>query len=401
MMKSKQLTGLILAGVTGLTMMGMMACEGDNVIGGSALKTPNLANASSFNYETVTLLNGTSLSVKDMIMGRTFKFTNGFPSTTGSVDTDMQEAAMTFSNASAQLGRVLFYDKRMSLNNTVSCGSCHHQSLGFSDRMPVSVGFGGKVTRRNSMSINNPVSFNNLFWDSRAQSPMDLSLRPVFDHIEMGMESDEMLEKKLAATDFYGPLFKEAFGTTEITRRKVSLAITHFVTSMVSMHSKNDKVSEGMAQFTAMEKMGHDLFFSERASCFKCHSGSNFSAPDDPGGAYGAPTVAGTANIGLDKSYADNGKGNGKFRIPSLRNIELSAPYMHDGRFTTLEAVVDHYSRGIQAHPHLDANLKDGNGQPKKMNFTTEEKDALVAFLRTLTDVSFISNPKYSDPFAN
>lgn len=401
MMKSKQLTGLILAGVTGLTMMGMMACEGDNVIGGSALKTPNLANASSFNYETVTLLNGTSLSVKDMIMGRTFKFTNGFPSTTGNVDTDMQEAAMTFSNASAQLGRVLFYDKRMSLNNTVSCGSCHHQSLGFSDRMPVSVGFGGKVTRRNSMSINNPVSFNNLFWDSRAQSPMDLSLRPVFDHIEMGMESDEMLEKKLAATDFYGPLFKEAFGTTEITRRKVSLAITHFVTSMVSMHSKNDKVSEGMAQFTAMEKMGHDLFFSERASCFKCHNGSNFSAPDDPGGAYGAPTVAGTANIGLDKSYADNGKGNGKFRIPSLRNIELSAPYMHDGRFTTLEAVVDHYSRGIQAHPHLDANLKDGNGQPKKMNFTAEEKDALVAFLRTLTDVSFISNPKYSDPFAN
>jgi cytochrome c peroxidase len=230
---------------------------------------------------------------------------------------------------------------------------------------------------------------------------MDLSLRPVFDHIEMGMESDEMLEKKLAATDFYGPLFKEAFGTTEITRRKVSLAITHFVTSMVSMHSKNDKVSEGMAQFTAMEKMGHDLFFSERASCFKCHNGSNFSAPDDPGGAYGAPTVAGTANIGLDKSYADNGKGNGKFRIPSLRNIELSAPYMHDGRFTTLEAVVDHYSRGIQAHPHLDANLKDGNGQPKKMNFTAEEKDALVAFLRTLTDVSFISNPKYSDPFAN
>lgn len=106
--------------------------------------------------------------------------------------------------------------------------------------------------------------------------------------------------------------------------------------------------------------------FSERTGCFKCHSGSNFSAPDDPGGAYGAPTVAGTANVGLDKTYADNGKGNGKFRIPSLRNIELSAPYMHDGRFNTLEAVVDHYSHGIQAHPHLDANLKDKNGQPKR-----------------------------------
>ncbi|MFM8995855.1 MAG: cytochrome-c peroxidase [Bacteroidota bacterium] len=401
MMKSKQLTGLILAGLTGLTMLGMVACDGDNPIGGVALKTPNLANASSFDYEYVTMVNGTSLSVKNMILGRSFKFTNGFPGTTGNVDTDMQEAAMTFSNASAKLGRVLFYDKRMSLNNTVSCGSCHHQSLGFSDRMPVSVGFGGKVTRRNSMSINNPVSFNNLFWDSRAQSPMDLSLRPVFDHIEMGMESDEMLEKKLAATDFYGPLFQEAFGSTEISRRKVSLAMTHFVSSMVTMNSKNDKVNEGLAQFTMMEKMGHDLFFSERASCFKCHSGSNFSAPDDPGGAYGAPTVAGTANVGLDKTYADNGKGNGNFRIPSLRNIELSAPYMHDGRFGTLESVIDHYSRGIQAHPHLDANLKDDRGNPKRMNFTAEEKDALIAFLRTLTDVSFISNPKYSDPFAN
>ncbi|MBM3937704.1 MAG: cytochrome-c peroxidase [Sphingomonadales bacterium] len=403
MMKSKQLTGLILAGATGLTMLGMVACDGDKPIGGVPLKTPNLANASSFDYEHVTMVNGTSLSVKDMILGRSFRFTNtGFPNTGGgSVDKDMEEAANTFSNASAKLGRVLFYDKRMSLNNAVSCGSCHHQSLGFSDRMPVSVGFGGKVTRRNSMSINNPVSFNNLFWDSRAQSPMDLSLRPVFDHIEMGMESDEMLEKKLAATDFYGPLFQEAFGSKEITRRRISLAITHFVTSMVTMNSKNDKVNEGLAQFTMMEKMGHDLFFSERASCFKCHSGSNFSAPDDPGGAYGGPTVAGTANVGLDKTYADNGKGNGKFRIPSLRNIELSAPYMHDGRFGSLESVIDHYSRGIQAHPHLDANLKDERGNPKRMNFTAEEKDALIAFLHTLTDVSFISNPKYSDPFAN
>ena len=401
MMNIKQLTGVILGGVTGLVMLGMIACDGDNAISGSILKTPNLSNASSFDYEFVTQVNGTSLSVKDMILSRSFKFNTGFPPGSGNVDSDMQEAAMTFSNASAKLGRVLFYDKRMSLNNTVSCGSCHHQSLAFSDRQPISVGFGGKTTRRNSMSINNPVTFNNLFWDSRAQSPMDLSLRPVFDHIEMGMESDEMLEKKLAATDFYAPLFKDAFGTSEITRRKISLAITHFVTSMVSMNSKNDKVNEGMAQFTQMEKMGQDLFFSERAACFKCHSGSNFSAPDDPGGAYGAPTVAGTANIGLDRSYADNGKGNGKFRIPSLRNIELSAPYMHDGRFNTLEAVIDHYSRGIQAHPHLDANLKDGNGQPKRMNFTAEEKDAMIAFLRTLTDVSFVSNPKYSDPFAN
>ena len=400
-MNIRQLTGVILVGVTGLVTLGMVACDGDNAIAANQLKKPNLSG--TFDYENFKSPSGANVSIKDLLQFRAFKFTNGFPGSSGNVDTDMEEAAMTFSNASATLGRVLFYDKRMSLNNTVSCGSCHHQAIGFSDRMPVSVGFGGKTTKRNSMSINNPVQFNNLFWDSRAQSTMDLSLRPVFDHIEMGMESDEMLEKKLAATDFYGPLFNQAFGTPEITRRKISLAITHFLSSMVSMNSKSDMVeaNSGQVQFSMLEKMGHDLFFSERTGCFKCHSGSNFSAPDDPGGAYGAPTVAGTANVGLDKTYADNGKGNGKFRIPSLRNIELSAPYMHDGRFNTLEAVVDHYSHGIQAHPHLDANLKDKNGQPKKMNFTQEEKDALVAFLRTLTDPVFTKDPKYSDPFAN
>lgn len=398
-MRTKQLRGIILAGVTGLVGVGIVACDGDNRVAGVELKVPNLVGA-DYDYERALVAGGNTLNVKDLLTNRAFKTSFGFPNT-GTEDLDMQEAATTFSNASAKLGRVLFYDKRMSLNNTVSCGSCHHQSLGFSDRMSVSVGFGGRTTHRNSMSINNPATFNNLFWDSRAQSPMDLSLRPVFDHIEMGMESDEMLEKKLAATDYYAALFQEAFGSKEITRRKVSLAITHFVSSMVSLNAKNDKVASGLAQFTAQEKLGRDLFFSDRAGCFNCHAGSNFSAPDEPGGAYGAPTVAGTANIGLDLNYADNGKGNGKFRIPSLRNIELSAPYMHDGRFASLEAVLDHYSRGIQAHPNLDVNLRGKDGQPKRMNFTVEEKDAMIAFLRTLTDVSFITEPKYSDPFAN
>ena len=397
-MNIKQLTGVVLVGVTGLVTLGMVACDGDNAISGNLLKKPTLSE--TYDYEHPSTPSGNSLSIKDLLLSRAFKSTIGFPGS-GNIDPDMQEASSTFSNASATLGRVLFYDKRMSLNNTMSCGSCHHQAVGFSDRMPVSVGFGGKTTKRNSMSINNPVQFNNLFWDSRAQSTMDLSLRPVFDHIEMGMESDEMLEKKLAATDFYGPLFEKAFGSPEVTRRKVSLAITHFLSSMVSMNAKKDLVDAGKAKFSMMEQMGHDLFFSERTGCFKCHSGNNFSAPDDPGGSYGAPAVAGTANIGLDKSYADNGKGNGKFRIPSLRNIELSAPYMHDGRFNTLDAVVDHYSHGVQAHPHLDANMKDKNGQPKKMNFTQEEKDAMVAFLRTLSDPVFTKDPKYSDPFAN
>jgi len=397
-MKQKNWIGI--GAFLGLSALSITACENGNIAGGNKLPTPKLPSK-AYNYETVeTALMG-SLNVKDLLFGKVFNSTGFFPNQQGEADPDMRDAAINFSNAGAQLGRVLFYDKRMSLNNTVSCGSCHHQALAFSDRMMVSTGFGGKTTKRNSMSMNNPVTFNNLFWDSRAKSTMDLSLRPVFDHIEMGMESDEMLEKKLALESYYGPLFKEAFGTEEVTRKRIAMAITHFLSSMISMNSKHDNVMAGKVGFTPMEKMGRDIFFSSRANCSKCHSGDNFSAPDEPGGSYGAPTVAGTANVGLDKNYADNGKGNGKFRIPSLRNVELTGPYMHDGRFATLEAVVDHYSKGIQAHPHLDANLKMLNGQPMRMNFSAEEKDALVAFLRTLTDYTFVTDQKYSDPFAN
>lgn len=393
---------IITCTVLGGIMLGFVSCDRDTSRSVQVLRNPNLPSV-PFEYGLLnTAVNG-NMSVQDLLMSRAFKsrvgFGFGFPG--GEVDRDMEEAANTYSNASAQLGRVLFYDKRMSLNNTVSCGSCHHQALGFSDQMSVSVGFGGKKTHRNSMSFNNPVLFNNLFWDSRAQSAMDLSLRPVFDHIEMGMESDEMLVKKLAATNFYGSLFQQAFGSSEVSRKKVSLAITHFLSSMITMNSKHDLAKVNRAELTISEKLGRDLFFSQRSGCFKCHSGDNFSAPDEPGGSYGAPSVAGTANIGLDKNYADNGKGNGKFRIPSLRNIELSAPYMHDGRFNSLSAVIDHYSAGVQAHPFLDANMKTSQGQPKRLNFTVEEKDALVAFLCTLTDISFISDPKFSDPFVN
>lgn len=156
------------------------------------------------------------------------------------------------------------------------------------------------------------------------------------------------------------------------------------------------------SNYNALEQMGKDLFFSDRARCSRCHTGENLSAPEDPGSGYSAPTVAGTANIGLNRIYVDNGKSDGKFRIPSLRNVEITGPYMHDGRFTSLDQVVDHYSRGIQPHPHLDKNLMvTGGTAPVRLNFSQEEKDALVAFLRTLTDVTFLTDKKFSDPFAN
>ena len=141
-----------------------------------------------------------------------------------------------------------------------------------------------------------------------------------------------------------------------------------------------------------------------KGKCLNCHAGVNFSAPDGPfdaygGGGEGGIDEKGTANIGLDLVYNDNGRRDGKFRIPSLRNVELTAPYMHDGRFKTLEEVVDHYSEGIKAHQSLDKAFKDSKGNLKQLHLDPLEKTALIAFLKTLTDQSFITNPKYGDPF--
>jgi cytochrome c peroxidase len=310
------------------------------------------------------------------------------------------------SNKSVTLGRVLFYDKKLSINNSVSCGSCHQQSLAFSDNVDFSTGFGNLFTTRNSMSIQNPVFNNNMFWDSRAKSPKELSMMPVFNHIEMGMETDQMLVTKLSATSYYPHLFQEAYGDEGITRERISLAISQFVNCLFSMNSKFDKSqADSFRNFTPMESFGMELFFSEKLKCSQCHSGTNFSAPDFVGGGYGGGSTSndnprGTANIGLDLVYKDNGRGQGKFKIPSLRNIELTGPYMHDGRFRTLNDVLEHYSHGIQDHPNLDNKFRE-NGKPVKFNFSENEKYALISFLKTLTDYSLISDPKFSDPFKN
>jgi len=353
--------------------------------------------AAAFDYMTFTTPEGT-FDIKTSFMKQSgdLFFNGGFIA-----DPKLGEfkGNEDMSNETVTLGRVLFYDKRLSINNTVACGSCHHQSQAFSDGLAFSAGFGDKKTGRNSMAIITPLSMNSLFWDSRANSALDLSLRPVFNHIEMGMESDAMLMQKIGQLPFYKSLFNAAYGSQNVSRELISKAVSDFLNSMVTLNSKFDQGEKnGFSNYTAMEKLGKDLFFSSRLNCASCHAGKTFSAPDQPGGAYSQPTVKGTANIGLDVSYADNGKGNGKFRIPSLRNIGLTAPYMHDGRFATLEEVVDHYNSGIKSHPNLDENLKE-KGLPRRMNLSPIEKSAVVAFLRTLTDDAFISDKKYSNPF--
>jgi len=308
----------------------------------------------------------------------------------------------------ATLGRVLFYDKKLSLNNTVSCASCHHQDKAFADGQQFSTGFEGRVTTRNSMAIVNPVLQNNLFWDSRSKTIHDLSLQPVQNHIEMGMEDLNRLVSKLESTEYYKPLFNKAFGTNEVSPEKISKALSQFVASITTSRSRFDVAQKNnFSNFSELEKMGMHLFNSEKAKCSSCHGGGNMSALDGPNDPYGggggsftsSQDLRGATNIGLDIVYKDNGLGNGNFKIPSLRNIALTDPYMHDGRFKTLEEVVEHYSSGIKPHAHLDVKFTNGKGNIKPLNLNSIEKKAIVAFLKTLTDPEMIKDPKWSNPF--
>ena len=301
-------------------------------------------------------------------------------------------------NAGATLGRVLFYDERLSHNDGLSCASCHKQENDFSDPATKSVGFEGGLTGRHSMGLSNAAYYSNkkFFWNERAATLEDQVLMPIQDPVEMGTNLDQ-LTGELAATTFYPTLFQNAFGTPEVTPQRISKALAQFVRSIVSYQSKFDvAVAAGTpgvpnyaaAGYTAQEIAGATIFHGG-GKCSQCHT-----------------TVAqvGTAakNIGLDAdNSADigaNPPGIGQFKTPSLRNAELREGYMHDGRFTTLEEVVEFYSTGVQNNPNLDAILKVA-GQPFRPNFSAEDKAALVAFLKTLTDPTMAVNALFSNPF--
>lgn len=293
----------------------------------------------------------------------------------------------------ATLGRVLFYDTNLSKNNTISCASCHIQENGFSDSNRFSTGFEGGLTGRNSMGLANARFYQNgrFFWDERAESLEEQTLMPVQDLVEMGLTLAE-LEDKLSQEEHYISLFTNAFGDATISSERVALALSQFIRSMVSYESKFD---EGLAQvnniennfpnFTASENRGKALFISNRTRCFACHNTTVFVG-DAP------------RNIGLDPTIIDEGAGGGRFKVPSLRNIELTAPYMHDGRFESLSQVIEHYNSGVQNNPNLDNRLRQGN-DVRRLNLTDEEKQSLVDFLLTLTDNNFITDEKYGDPF--
>ena len=326
------------------------------------------------------------------------------------------------------LGRVLFYDKKMSVNDTKSCASCHFQELGFADDKPKSEGFEGGHTFRNSMGFANAGFYaaENFFWDHRAATLEDQVLMPIQDPVEMGMILEDLVEK-IDNLDYYNPLFENAFGSTLVTSNRISKALSQFVRSIYSFNTKYDEgieitnnIFEDFPNFTSQENLGKDIFNGKLTpgaigTCITCHMPNavpihfEIPLPDNVNQVIFCGAEPDNVGLDIDINVEDNGVGAflgieslyGHFKTPSLRNIEITGPYMHDGRFETLEEVVEHYSTGVLAHPYLSAHMKNGDGSPRHLDLTPEESAALVAFMKTLTDYELITDEKFSDPFIN
>lgn len=306
-------------------------------------------------------------------------------------------------NPGAELGRVLFYDKRLSLNQTISCSSCHQAAHGFSDPDRFSRGFAGGLTGRNSMGLTSARYYprGRFFWDERAATLEDQVLQPIQNSVEMGMTLTA-LTARLSVEPFYADLFQRAFGDPAVTSNRISLALAQFVRAIVSYQTKYDQgVLVNFSNFTPQEALGRQVFLGQvgRATCTACHGSDNFV----PGN---------LNNNGIENPSIDLGVGGitgvpgdiGRFKTSSLRNIALTAPYMHDGRFATLEQVVEFYNSGVTPNPNLSGPLRNppgtpGAGQPLRLNLTIDQKAALVAFLKTLTDTTVTTDPKFQDPF--
>lgn len=332
----------------------------------------------------------------------------------------------SINNQVATLGRVLFYEKKLSANGTVSCGSCHMQNKAFADLKASSNGLVLGKTPRNSPTICNISSQSRFFLDGRETDLGEMVLKPIGNHLEMGIDDVNTIVPRVQQLDYYKPLFKNAFGDENITLQRIAVSLKTFLKSIVSFESKFDLApsSNNNSYFTLDERIGRQLF-NASLPCSQCHSGNNMT------GWSGSDF----RNIGLETSYTDKGatfmnigsaeQVEGFFKVPTLRNIALTGPYMHDGRFNTLEEVIDFYTKNIQPHPNLSSNLQTGgwsapkpvldpaieafaevpsnastsSGEPIRFQITDYQKRCLIAYLNTFTDTKMITEPMYSDPF--
>lgn len=308
-----------------------------------------------------------------------------------------------------ELGRLLFWEKELSADGSMSCGSCHLPSSGFADPSAVSTGITGAQGLRNAMAIVNIGWTPSFFWDGRATSLEEQILEPVSHPDEMALPWNEAVLKlqNMSASDptNYPQLFAQAFGTSEITPDLVTKSIAQFLRTMISADSKFDRWRRGEVTLTDAEFAGYEMFLKEGGDpeitpggqfggdCFHCHSEAGLQFSDylfrnngldsnfvsDPG-------LAGVTGSPLD---------SGRFKTPTLRNAALTAPYMHDGRFQTLEEVIDHYNTGGVASTTIDPFMKYNSGG---LMLSPVQKERLLAFLHTLTDTTFVSNPRFQDP---
>jgi len=303
------------------------------------------------------------------------------------------------------LGRFLFYEEMLSGDNTMSCGSCHSPAVAFTDDgNQFSTGIDGVQGTRNAMALINLAWDTRYFWDGRSMTLEDQVLHPVQDPIEMH-ESWPDAVAKLQAHDAYPGLFQAAFGTPTIDSLLAAKALAQFLRTMISGNSNFDKLQRGDPYFpTIDEQFGIQLTQQEGgdpalglggqwgADCFHCHPHSG-----------GRMTDGLLHNNGLDSEFTDLGAGGvtglpedmGRFKTPTLRNVALTAPYMHDGRFQTLEEVIEHYNSGGHESPTVDVFMKYTQGG---LQLTPEKKQQLLAFLNMLTDMDFVNNPAFHDP---
>jgi cytochrome c peroxidase len=283
------------------------------------------------------------------------------------------------------LGARLFQERALSRDGSLSCASCHAADAAFTDGRAVSVGFGGTKGTRNAMPLFNLAWKTSFFWDGRAPTLRAQVLDPIQDHAEMGAALEGVVEK-LAAAREYSEAFRAAFGSAEITSQKLALALENFLLTLTAGDAKLDRTMRGAATLSSEEARGFELFLTENdprtgqrgADCFHCHGGPLFS---DHGFHNNGLLSSDPGRFRVTGSEADRGK----FSTPSLRNVERTAPYMHDGRFASLEEVVAHYSSGVQRTPTLDPNLAKHPVGGLRLN--AADQAALVAFLRTLTEL--------------
>lgn len=290
------------------------------------------------------------------------------------------------------LGRRLFHDRVLSGDRTQSCADCHQQAFGFTDEgRRFSLGIDGLEGDRNTPAIFNSAWTANLFWDGRVTSLEDQAREPVRNPIEMHADWDEAVAR-VAAERNYPPLFAAAFGDREVTQDRILKAIAQFERTLISGNSKYDQWLQEKAELTESEERGLEIFFTEEGDCFHCHGNILF-------------TDTRFHDIGLDLAPADSGRSHvtknpadfGLFKTPSLRNIEYTAPYMHDGRFQTLDEVLDHYDLNVNRSTNLDPLILARMARGPALD--EQDRIDLIAFLKTLSDPSFLTDPDHSNPF--